>query len=77
MFLSPSLRSLSAAAGRVPQSLKDQLKPGGRMVIPVGEHFQELMVIDKLPSGQFREIPSAAVRYVPLTSKDHQLRGPL
>ena len=65
----------SAAAGEIPKALKDQLKPGGRMVIPVGTLFQELLVVDKLPDGQFRETQAAAVRYVPLTSKKSQLQG--
>ena len=64
-----------AAAGEIPKALRDQLKPGGRMVIPVGTLFQELLVVDKLPDGQFRETQAAAVRYVPLTSKRSQLQG--
>ena len=35
--------------------LVDQLKVGGRMVIPVGELYQELEVITKTPSGVERE----------------------
>ncbi|XP_002969866.2 protein-L-isoaspartate O-methyltransferase [Selaginella moellendorffii] len=66
---------VGAAAPQVPQPLIDQLKPGGRMVIPVGEGAQELVVIDKGPDGSLKQWTASSVRYVPLTSKDEQLRG--
>ncbi|GJP32981.1 hypothetical protein CLOM_g17560 [Closterium sp. NIES-68] len=66
---------VGAAAPEIPQALKEQLKVGGRMVIPVGTWSQDLLVVDKLPGGRFRESRVAAVRYVPLTSKDEQLEG--
>ena len=63
---------ITAAASHVPPPLVRQLKPGGRMVIPVGQHFlvQFLTVVDKHPDGSviMREI--LPVRFVPLTG-DH------
>ncbi|KAH9557495.1 hypothetical protein CY35_07G087000 [Sphagnum magellanicum] len=64
---------VGAAASEVPQALVDQLKPGGRMVIPVGDIFQELTVIDKAPDGSLKQWGATSVRYVPLTSRQSQL----
>jgi len=59
---------VTAAAPRVPQALVDQLKPGGRMVIPVGESpaTQELLVITKGTDGAIRSRSVLPVRFVPL-----------
>lgn len=65
---------VGAAASEVPKALLDQLKPGGRMVIPVGNLFQELKVIDKNPDGSIVTHTNASVRYVPLTSRSAQLQ---
>ena len=44
---------VTAAAGEPPEALLDQLKPGGRMVIPLGgKDVQQLTVIEKLADGQ-------------------------
>lgn len=59
---------LSAAAStHVPQALKDQLAPGGRLVLPVGTHDQFLYVVDRTEDG-FVETRHEAVRFVPLVS---------
>jgi protein-L-isoaspartate(D-aspartate) O-methyltransferase len=62
---------VTAAPDHVPQPLVDQLRVGGRMVIPVGELYQELEVITKSASGIEREkiIP---VRFVPMTGEAEQ-----
>ncbi|KAH9300922.1 hypothetical protein KI387_012505, partial [Taxus chinensis] len=54
---------VGAAAAELPRALVDQLKPGGRMVIPV---VDSLMIIDKLADGTTREHSAMDVRYVPL-----------
>ncbi|KAJ4822521.1 Protein-L-isoaspartate O-methyltransferase 1 [Turnera subulata] len=66
---------VGAAASEIPQALIDQLKPGGRMVIPVGNIFQDLQVVDKKQDGSISIHSETSVRYVPLTSRDAQLRG--
>ncbi|KAK9119907.1 hypothetical protein Scep_018000 [Stephania cephalantha] len=66
---------VGAAAPEIPQPLIDQLKPGGRLVIPVGNIFQDLKVIDKSLDGSISIRSETSVRYVPLTSRDAQLRG--
>ena len=60
---------VTAAPAEVPQPLVDQLKPGGRLVIPVGGRFgvQELMVIDKKADGSTTTRRTIPVRFVPLT----------
>lgn len=66
---------VGAAAPEIPKPLIDQLKPGGRMVIPVGSFFQDLEVVDKKPDGSISRHSVTSVRYVPLTSRDAQLQG--
>ncbi|XP_043707205.1 protein-L-isoaspartate O-methyltransferase 1-like [Telopea speciosissima] len=66
---------VGAAAADIPQPLIDQLKPGGRMVIPVGNIFQDLKVVDKKLDGSVSVRTETSVRYVPLTSREAQLRG--
>ncbi|XP_010533504.1 PREDICTED: protein-L-isoaspartate O-methyltransferase 1-like isoform X2 [Tarenaya hassleriana] len=66
---------VGAAAAEIPQALLDQLKPGGRMVIPVGTYFQDLKVFDKNEDGSTSVHTETSVRYVPLTSRDEQLGG--
>ncbi len=45
---------LTAAPPSVPETLLQQLKVSGRMVVPVGRFFQDLMLITKLPDGSER-----------------------
>lgn len=58
---------VTAAAERVPEPLIEQLKEGGRMVIPRGEVYavQELVLIEKV-GGKAVERPVIPVRFVPL-----------
>ncbi|MFW5994483.1 MAG: protein-L-isoaspartate(D-aspartate) O-methyltransferase [Spirochaetia bacterium] len=62
---------VTAAAGHVPQPLVDQLRPGGRIVIPVGNPtgVQQLTVIDKAEDGSLRTEQVAPVRFVPMTGE--------
>jgi protein-L-isoaspartate(D-aspartate) O-methyltransferase len=57
---------VTAAAPHVPQALIDQLKPGGRMVIPVGTGYQELVLITKGSDGKLQQRSVLPVRFVPL-----------
>lgn len=60
---------VTAAPDHVPPRLIEQLKPGGRLVIPVGPHraVQELLVIEKTRDGRAITRRTIAVRFVPLT----------
>lgn len=60
---------VTAAASHVPPPLVQQLKPGGRMIIPVGSRFsvQHLLLVEKEPDGPVRTRQLLPVRFVPLT----------
>lgn len=60
---------VTAAASSVPPPLLEQLKPGGRMVIPVGISFftQTLLLVEKDARGRARTRQILPVRFVPLT----------
>jgi protein-L-isoaspartate(D-aspartate) O-methyltransferase len=62
---------VTAAAEHIPQPLLDQLKPGGRLVIPVGGEFnvQQLLLITKDCDGIFHRMNIEPVRFVPLTGE--------
>ena len=60
---------VTAGAEDLPEPLVEQLKPGARMIIPVGDQssFQVLKVVEKLPEGEVEIRDIIAVRFVPLT----------
>jgi protein-L-isoaspartate(D-aspartate) O-methyltransferase len=60
---------VTAAPDHVPPALIAQLRPGGRMVIPVGRADQELMVLAKQADGTATTTAAGAVRFVPLVRK--------
>ena len=60
---------VAAAPDHIPPALVEQLAPGGKMVIPVGERFQKLMVIEKHQDGTTSEKSIAPVAFVPMTGK--------
>jgi protein-L-isoaspartate(D-aspartate) O-methyltransferase len=59
---------VTAAPDHIPQPLLEQLKPGGRMVVPVGPAVaaQQLQLIEKNGSGELRTTAITPVRFVPL-----------
>ena len=63
---------VTAAASSVPPPLLAQLRPGGRMVIPVGGSFltQTLLLVEKDEAGHVRTRQILPVQFVPLTG-DH------
>lgn len=60
---------VTAAPDHVPQPLVDQLTVGGRMVIPVGSYYQELLLLKKGPDGNITRERGIPVRFVPMTGE--------
>ena len=60
---------VTAAPPNIPEALIEQLNLNGRMILPVGEFYQELVLIKKTDQGLLKErlIP---VRFVPMVSQD-------
>jgi protein-L-isoaspartate(D-aspartate) O-methyltransferase len=59
---------VTAAASRVPEALVAQLKPGRRLVVPVGEAgaYQELLVVEKSLAGETHQRVTLPVAFVPM-----------
>jgi protein-L-isoaspartate(D-aspartate) O-methyltransferase len=60
---------VTCAAPDIPEPLLEQLKPGGIMVIPVGDYIQELIRIKKDSRGKIHEEKRGGVVFVPLIGK--------
>lgn len=62
---------VTAAAAVIPEPLIEQLKPGGRLVIPLGQpyDYQELMLVEKLPDQRVETRSILGVAFVPLTRR--------
>jgi protein-L-isoaspartate(D-aspartate) O-methyltransferase len=62
---------VTCAAGHVPPPLWEQLKPGGRMVIPIGgvHEVQRLIVLTKQPDGRKSSQSILPVRFVPMVGR--------
>ncbi|MFQ5707349.1 MAG: protein-L-isoaspartate(D-aspartate) O-methyltransferase [bacterium] len=60
---------VTAAPDHIPKPLVEQLAPGGKMVIPVGEKSQELLVISKSFDGSVKKESRIPVKFVPMTGE--------
>jgi protein-L-isoaspartate(D-aspartate) O-methyltransferase len=65
---------VTAAPPRIPEPLLRQLKTGGKLVIPVGEGYQDLEVLTKRPDGDFDRTKVLPVRFVPMTGQAQRER---
>lgn len=63
---------VTAAAKKIPDPLIEQLKPGGKMVIPVNSTFlgQDLLIVEKDKEGKINIQKTIPVRFVPLVEGD-------
>jgi len=63
---------VAAGGPQVPESLKEQLKIGGRLVIPVGsdQRSQELVRVTRISANEYRSEDIADVRFVPLIGEE-------
>lgn len=59
---------VTAAPDHIPQPLIDQLAPDGRMVIPVGDYFQQMTIVTKGPRGIVQQ-RTIDVLFVPMTGE--------
>ena len=57
---------VAAAAAKVPEALKEQLKVGGRLVLPVGKYDQAIVKVDKIGKNKFKQEIYPGFVFVPL-----------
>jgi protein-L-isoaspartate(D-aspartate) O-methyltransferase len=69
---------VAAGGPQIPLSLRQQLAPGGRMLIPVGRHRerQQLVRITRHNEGHFKQEKLGHVRFVPLIGREGWRRRP-
>jgi protein-L-isoaspartate(D-aspartate) O-methyltransferase len=60
---------VAAAPDHVPPALVEQLAPGGKLVIPIGDRLQTLVVIEKKADGSIEKHNVAPVAFVPMTGE--------
>ncbi|HPM60460.1 MAG TPA: protein-L-isoaspartate(D-aspartate) O-methyltransferase [bacterium] len=60
---------LTASPENIPNPLVEQLAPGGRMILPLGGHYQELVLIQRSLEGQLSRRELIPVRFVPMTGE--------
>jgi protein-L-isoaspartate(D-aspartate) O-methyltransferase len=60
---------VTCAPDKVPQPLVDQLKDGGRMIIPVGDRLAQQLYLLEKKNGQLKQSATLPVRFVPMTSE--------
>lgn len=65
---------VTAAPPKIPQPLLEQVKVGGRIVLPVGAVWQDLEVLTKRPDGSFERQKVLPVRFVPMTGEAQRNR---
>ncbi|MDZ7798187.1 MAG: protein-L-isoaspartate O-methyltransferase [Patescibacteria group bacterium] len=60
----------AAAQKKIPESLKEQLEIGGRLVIPVGQGSQEMILLTKKTKNNFKEEKYPGFQFVPLIEEE-------
>jgi protein-L-isoaspartate(D-aspartate) O-methyltransferase len=60
---------VTCAPDHVPQPLVDQLKEGGRMIIPVGSAYDQSLYLLRKEGGKVRPQGILPVRFVPMTGQ--------
>ena len=62
---------VTAAPKEIPKELTEELKPNGRMVIPLGEFFQDLYLITRSEDNTLKQQRIISVRFVPMRKRDN------
>src|SRR3954463_8183944 len=62
---------------KVPQPLVDQLREGGRLIVPVGERFQQTLYLYRKVKGKLEAQPLTPTMFVPMTGKAESQRAVL
>lgn len=57
---------LTAAAPRIPEPLKEQLKVGGLLLAPISDTYEKLILLEKKDENDFSELGLIPVRFVPM-----------
>jgi len=65
---------LTATAPHIPEALKNQLKVGGKILGPVSNAFEKLMILEKVGEDEFKKHNLIPVRFVPMTGKARESR---
>lgn len=66
---------VTAAPESIPPKLIEQLKPGGRLIAPVGKDLQDLILVTKNADGSITRRTVMAVRFVPMTGQAQSQTG--
>ncbi len=66
---------VTAAPVHLPEPLLQQLKIGGRMILPVGDLWQELILIQKEKDGSIKKKSVLPVRFVPMRGKAEGIKN--
>lgn len=60
---------LTAAPVKIPETLKQQLKIGGKLLAPVGSGSQKLVLVERVDEDEYKEETLLMVRFVPMTGQ--------
>ncbi len=63
---------LTAATPAIPDQLKEQLKIGGKILAPVSNSYQKLILLEKTGTNEFKEHDLIYVRFVPMTGESQK-----
>jgi len=63
---------ITAAPKQVPKPLVEQLTIGGRMIVPIGTLFQELVLITRVDADRYNQKPLLPVRFVPMVNQKNR-----
>ena len=63
---------VTAAPPEIPEALVEQLRVGGRMILPVGDRIQELKIVEKKEGGRVETVEMMKVRFVPMVHGEEE-----